>query len=804
MGIALFYFGVSEPIYHMIQSVKSSQAKQSFFSFNHASNEGILLTFFNFGIHGWVPFVLIAIAIGWAHYRKGLPLAVRSAFYPLLGERIYGWVGDFIDTLAAISCFMGVVTSMGLCTIMFVTGMNWESFWLPAYSTWGENIQNYEVYTITLVIAGFVGLISTAAGLKYGNQTMTGLAVVFSVFVPLAIFFMDDSWYVLNVMTESVGYYAFYFIKLSHHVDAFAKVDSGVDSKATLTPWFDSWQGNGAFQADKYNPLTAPKNTGYIPSDGGYGQAGMTGIYWGWWISMAPVVGIFMAKISKGRSIRALIQWGVLIPTVFSFFWISIFGGLGIKMERRAIIDGCRCACTTINMGKNTFDSKNLCGFVAGNPTGQTALALYYEGGPHGGEMLARNPITCATVRPAVRGEAGGCSSIVQPSLLRPEERWFALLDEYMTGGWVTGTKAMGRFLGGVTCTALICWLIVMMDTGCWVLDQALSNGEQKPHTVWRFLMLMTLIAGTCLVLRAASMGPMYDAAVGLQVISFIFGMILTLFLTALPVTVYQSLNDKEEEKLHPADDTTISRYVYPKCKEYGLTNGHAMTEVQDWTAEEIANLNVSNRWTQSVGEGAMKIMDFAFSFDIRQFPAVKDLFRMFMGVFFPYVTLPLAYKRIDPETKIMGCIPVFVAMGVFLFASWWSFFSLHVVEGSPYWFYGDGTTAAGQINADEGMWGLAWIFYIYLVSIIAGARYSVRQILKIKGNLVQDFFTCLFFWPAVVSQIDAQEMPTNKTREPQKQYALVPVTQHVSVPVPDKMFSSMMPMPVRAYGMQY
>ena len=133
-----------------------------------------------------------------------------------------------------------VLTFAPLCP-----GINWESFWLPWIGFGSETFQNYETFITVLWITAFVGLLSTLIGLSLGARTFVIGGIIFSLYVAFAVFFMDDTWYLLNLMTQSVGYYFFYLIKLAHHVDAFEKVDSGVDAKAQLTPWFDGWDGNG-------------------------------------------------------------------------------------------------------------------------------------------------------------------------------------------------------------------------------------------------------------------------------------------------------------------------------------------------------------------------------------------------------------------------------------------------------------------------------------------------------------------------------------------------------------------------------
>ena len=330
----------------------------------------------------------------------------------------------------------------------------------------------------------------------------------------------------------------------------------------------------------------------------------MTGIYWGWWISLVPFTGMFMAKISKGRTIRSLINFGVILPVLVCFMWITVFGGLAIKMERRAILDACRCQCTTTS-DKAPFDNR-FCTSVGLNPTGQTALAQYYEGGPHGGEAFAVTPITCQMVRPSVNGGPAGCESIIQLSMLRPERRWFALMGEYMTGGYQAGSQVMGRFLSGVTLTSLVAWLIAVLDTGSFVIDQMMSNGENMPHRLWRITMMATALALTSALLRSGAWGPMYDSATAFQTMSFTMGMICTLLFTALPVCVFKDLRSHER--------------------------------------------GARRMWTHPVGGGALDLFETAFSLGIHKPPSGQELFRWLKSLVFPYAVLPAAIVRLHKQ----------------------------------------------------------------------------------------------------------------------------------------------------------
>lgn len=795
MFIALFYFGVSEPVFHFHQSMQSDQRRQSFLSVDMSSQEGILLTFFNFGVHAWAPFVLIAVAVAWAHYRHGHPFAMRSAFFPLLGEKINGWFGDVIDIMTCLATFMGMAMAMGLVGIMVSAGMNF----LDPFNAWigigkERNIQNYETMCGVVLVTAAGAIISVLFGMHIGMRSVTGLAALFSAWVMLAVFFMDDSWYQLNVFTQSIGYYLFYIVKLGHHVDAFQKSDSGVDQgKAPiLSPWFDSWQGDGAQQGWVDNKAVNPAGR----TNSNWDSANMVGIYWGWWISMAPLVGIFMAKISRGRTIKSVIHWGLGFPVLVCFAWISVFGGLGIKMERRAIIDGCRCGCEVIN-GGYAFD-RRFCALVGANQNGQTALSLYYEGSHKGEEKPNMNPggaVTCDMVRPPVRGELGGCDSIVQLSTLRPERRWFALLDEYMTGNWYNGAKNMGRFLSGVTIAALICWLIAIMDTGCFVIDQILSNGEDKPHRIWRILMLLTAVALTCLLLYAGAGAPssngngrrdwdqMYDAAVALQVVSFIMGMLLTVFLTALPVTIYRALDDEEDDALHPAvialghpGNEKTNLPAFTTCGDVERTRGHPLTYVDIWTTEEIQEpifdrKRIINRWTQSLDGGILNILDIIAGSSARDLPPIgREFPHIASCIVAPFIMLGKGYDKInkirhmEKETEFIFGLPIYPFIVGTAFLTWTAWISLLIVETATYWYNGDNTGKnngkPGWTNGDEGMWALAWICYVFFAFLIACCRYNVRQILRIKGNLVQDFFLSLLFYPFVIAQIDSQRLP--------------------------------------------
>ena len=275
MGIGLMFWSVAEPIFHL-------NAPAPLFGVEAGSPEAgkaaLATTFYHWGLHPWSIYALVALALSFFAYNRGLPLTFRSVFYPLLGPRIYGGWGNAIDILTVLATLAGLATSLGFGVGQAAAGLNFLFGWPQSTA--------FQVFLIAAITS--VAVLSVVAGLDHGvkrlsqlNIGMAGLFMAFLLIVGPALF-------ILPAFVQSLGFYGSALPELAFWNEAFTDTD---------------WQG------------------------------GWTVFYWGWWISWSPFVGMFIARVSKGRTVRELILGVVVFPSLLSFFWMSVFGGTALNLQ---------------------------------------------------------------------------------------------------------------------------------------------------------------------------------------------------------------------------------------------------------------------------------------------------------------------------------------------------------------------------------------------------------------------------------------------------------------------------------------
>lgn len=280
MGIGLLFWSVAEPITHfgspspMFGGIEPNSAA--------AAQAAMANTFFHWGIHPWAIYAIVGLGLAFFSYNRGLPLTIRSLFYPLIGNKIYGIWGNMIDILSVLATLMGLATSLGLGVSQVNAGLN---------HLFDINI-SVTVQVILIVIITGLATVSVLMGLDGGVKKLSEinmiLAGIFLVFVLIA----GPTVYILSGFTQNIGYYMSNLLEMSLWTETF---------RAT------NWQG------------------------------GWTVFYWAWWISWSPFVGMFIARISKGRTVREFIVGVIFIPTSISFLWMSVFGGTAIFQEMNGI-----------------------------------------------------------------------------------------------------------------------------------------------------------------------------------------------------------------------------------------------------------------------------------------------------------------------------------------------------------------------------------------------------------------------------------------------------------------------------------
>lgn len=271
MGIGLMFFGVAEPLMHYLAPPTADKNSLD------AVKEAMKTTFFHWGIHAWAIYAIVALILAYFCYRHRLPLTLRSALYPLIGERIHQWPGHLVDIFAVVSTVFGVATSLGLGASQVNSGLNY----LFGIEVSTSN-QIFIMASITLLAS-----ISVATGLDKGIKVLSETNMIFALGLLLLIFVLGPTVFLLQAYVQNIGAYISDIVRNTFNLFAYEKTD-----------WIGGW----------------------------------TIFYWGWWLAWAPFVGLFIARISRGRTIREFIVGVMIIPTAFTLLWMTIFGNSAISL----------------------------------------------------------------------------------------------------------------------------------------------------------------------------------------------------------------------------------------------------------------------------------------------------------------------------------------------------------------------------------------------------------------------------------------------------------------------------------------
>ncbi|WP_417335083.1 BCCT family transporter [Halobacteriovorax marinus] len=279
MGIGLLFFGVAEPMMHFTSPPIGEPNSIE------AAREAMKITFFHWGLHAWAIYSTLAVILAYFCYRKELPLLPRSAFYPIIGDKIHGRIGDMVDVFAIIGTMFGVATSLGYGVTQVNAGLNYL-FGIPQ----SPAIQVALIAGITLLAT-----ISVVLGLDGGIKKLSNLNLFLALLLLVAVIVLGDTVFLLKSYIQNTGAYLSDIIYKTFNLYAYEKKET----------WIGGW----------------------------------TLLYWGWWISWSPFVGIFIARISKGRTIREFMAGVVFVPAAFTFLWMSVFGNSAISLALQGKAD---------------------------------------------------------------------------------------------------------------------------------------------------------------------------------------------------------------------------------------------------------------------------------------------------------------------------------------------------------------------------------------------------------------------------------------------------------------------------------
>ncbi len=273
MGIGLIFWGVAEPMSHYLNPPEHIDTESG-----HAAQFAMRYSFFHWGIQPWAIYITMSLCIAYFSFRRGMPPLISSCFYPLIGERINGPVGYLIDILGVFATIFGIVTSLGLGAMQITAGLG-TVFGFEA---------DYTAMLIVIAIVTVLFMISTLSGVDKGIQILSKTNIVMALTLLGFMLIMGPTIFILNIFTQTLAEFASGFLTMSLSTNPFRGYE-----------WTQTW----------------------------------TLFYWAWWIAWAPFVGLFVASISRGRTIREFVTGALIVPVLLTFVWFSTFGGAGFDLE---------------------------------------------------------------------------------------------------------------------------------------------------------------------------------------------------------------------------------------------------------------------------------------------------------------------------------------------------------------------------------------------------------------------------------------------------------------------------------------
>lgn len=273
MGIGLIFWGVAEPLSHLAAPPADIEPGSG-----QAAAFAMRRSFFHWGLHPWAVYIVMSLSVAYFSFRRGMPPLISSCFYPLLGERIFGPIGHIIDILSVLATVFGIVTSLGLGALQITSGLASVT---PIADSFASTLGVIAVVTVLF-------LFSSMTGLDKGIQILSKTNILLAFILLGFMLVVGPTAYILNILTTTIGDYFSSLLDMSLSTNPFQGYE-----------WTKDW----------------------------------TLFYWAWWISWAPFVGLFVASISRGRTVREFVLGAMAVPTLLTFVWFSVFGGAGLHLE---------------------------------------------------------------------------------------------------------------------------------------------------------------------------------------------------------------------------------------------------------------------------------------------------------------------------------------------------------------------------------------------------------------------------------------------------------------------------------------
>lgn len=271
-GVALLYFGVAEPVLHYASP--PSGAAQTV----DAAKQAMQIAFFHWGFHIWAIYGIVGLVLAYFAFRHGLPLSIRSALYPLIGDKIHGPIGHTVDIFAILGTLFGIATTLGLSVTQINAGLHY---------LWSDIPVNTTVQIIAIALITSAATVSVIAGMDKGVKRLSILNMMIAITLMTFVFLVGSSIHILESFLQNTGSYLSGIVERTFNLQAYSRSD-----------WIGNW----------------------------------TLFIFGWTIAWAPFVGMFIAKISRGRTIRQFVVGVMLVPTIFTFLWFSVFGDTALNL----------------------------------------------------------------------------------------------------------------------------------------------------------------------------------------------------------------------------------------------------------------------------------------------------------------------------------------------------------------------------------------------------------------------------------------------------------------------------------------
>ena len=272
MGIGLMFYAVAEPILHY--SVPPEAPPSSF----QAARQAMAITYFHWGVHAWSIYAVVGLSLAYFSFRYNLPLTIRSGFYPLLQERINGPLGHAVDIFAICGTLFGIATSLGLGVLQINAGLNYLL----------DVPQTATIQVILIVVVTAMATLSVVSGLDVGIRRLSEGNLILAIILMLFVLVMGPTEFIFRAFVQNIGTYLDTILERTFTLYAYEPRD-----------WVSNW----------------------------------TLFYWAWWISWSPFVGMFIARISRGRTVREFVVGVLFVPSAFTFFWMAVFGNTAISLD---------------------------------------------------------------------------------------------------------------------------------------------------------------------------------------------------------------------------------------------------------------------------------------------------------------------------------------------------------------------------------------------------------------------------------------------------------------------------------------